>query len=434
MAWDFSTDPEYQKKLDWVEEFVREKVEPLEHVDFHAFDMSSPLRQRLIPPLQEEVREQGLWACHLGPELGGPGYGQVQLALLNEIIGQTRWGPIVFGAQAPDSGNAEILAHYGTSQQKERYLEPLLANDIVSCFAMTEPQGGADPLMMETTARLENDEWVISGEKWFVSNARFASFLIVMALTDPQAPKAHDRISALLVDATTPGIEFVRHVAYGGEPADDGDHAYVRFNHVRVPRDNLLGERGQGFVVAQTRLGGGRVHHAMRTVGQVRLAFDMMCERALSRETRGESLAAKQLTQAAIAESWIKLESFRLLVLRTAARIDELNDYRRVRGDIAAVKAAMPTVLQEVVLAAMRLHGSLGVSTEMPFKYLLDEAVALSLGDGPTEVHLVTLAREVLKGYEPAPDMWPSRHLPRRREHAARLYPDLVDAVVGDRS
>ncbi|MET0931383.1 MAG: acyl-CoA dehydrogenase family protein [Aeromicrobium sp.] len=426
MAWEFSTDPAYQHKLDWVEQFVREEVEPLEHLDFHAFDMGSPVRKRLIPPLQEQVREKGLWACHLGPELGGPGYGQVQLALLNEIIGRTKWGPIVFGAQAPDSGNAEILAHYGTPEQKRSYLEPLLANDIVSCFAMTEPQGGADPLVITTSAVLDGDEWVLNGEKWFASNARFAAFFIVMAVTEPDEAKPHRRISTLLVPAGASGLEFVRHVAYGDEPAGDGDHAYLRFTDVRVPRDALLGERGQGFVVAQTRLGGGRVHHAMRTVGQVRLALDLLCERALSRTTRGELLAEKQLVQAAIAESWIKLESYRLLVLRTAARIDELNDYRLVRGDIAAVKAAMPTVLQDVVLSAMRVHGSLGVSTEMPFKRLLDEAVALSLGDGPTEVHLVTLAREVLKTYEPAPGPWPTGHLPELRRRARLKYPDIA--------
>ena len=181
MSWEFETDPEYQRELDWVEDFVTNEVEPLEHVIRHAWDMSDPVRQKLIPPLQEQVRERGLWACHLGPHLGGPGYGQVKLALLNEILGRTHAGPIVFGCQAPDSGNGEILAHYGTDDLKKRYLEPLLENEIVSAFSMTEPQGGSDPTQFVTHAELDGDEWVINGEKWFSSHARFTRPTVRMA-------------------------------------------------------------------------------------------------------------------------------------------------------------------------------------------------------------------------------------------------------------
>src|SRR3954468_4491487 len=180
MAWDFETDPEFQEELDWVEDFVRTEVEPLDYVIKHPYDMTDPIRQELIPPLQDKVKARGLWACHLGPELGGPGYGQVKLALMNEILGTARAAPIVFGCQAPDSGNAEILAHYGTPEQKEQFLQPLLANEIVSCFSMTEPQGGADPKVFTTRAELDGDEWLINGQKWFSSNASLSSFLIVM--------------------------------------------------------------------------------------------------------------------------------------------------------------------------------------------------------------------------------------------------------------
>src|SRR4030081_3223925 len=184
MSWDFETDEEFQEELDWIEDFVRTEIEPLDFVIAHPYDLKDPVRQQLIPPLQEKVRARGLWACHLGPELGGPGYGQVKLALMNEILGRSHCGPITFGCQAPDSGNGEILAHYGTPAQKEKYLEPLLANEIVSCFSMTEPQGGADPKVFTTRAELDGDQWVINGEKWFSSNASVSPFLIVLAGAD----------------------------------------------------------------------------------------------------------------------------------------------------------------------------------------------------------------------------------------------------------
>jgi acyl-CoA dehydrogenase len=426
MSWDFETEPEFQKELDWVEAFVREEVEPVDFLVKHAWDMDNPVRRQLIPPLQEKVRERGLWATHLGPNLGGPGYGQVKLALLNEILGRTHSGPIVFGCQAPDSGNAEILAHYGTSELKERYLEPLLRNDIVSAFSMTEPQGGSDPTQFVTRAELDGDEWVINGEKWFSSHANFASFLIVLAVTDPDEP-AHRRMSMFVVPKETPGVNILRNVPVYGH--DEGTHSYIRYEDVRIPKDHLLGGRGEGFVVAQTRLGGGRIHHAMRTVGVVKRAFDMMCERALSRVTQGEVLARKQLVQAMIADSWVQIEQFRLLVLRTAWKIDRYDDYLRVRADISAVKAAMPQVLHDVASRALQIHGSLGVSDEMPFGAMVLESFHMGLADGATEVHKVTLARQVLKDYKASDDLFPTMHLPRLRAQAHEKYDDLLYAT-----
>jgi acyl-CoA dehydrogenase len=425
MSWEFETDPEYQRELDWVEDFITNEVEPLEHVIRHAWDMSDPVRQKLIPPLQQQVRERGLWACHLGPHLGGPGYGQVKLALLNEILGRTHAGPIVFGCQAPDSGNAEILAHYGTDDLKKRYLEPLLENEIVSAFSMTEPQGGSDPTQFVTRAELDGDEWVINGEKWFSSHARFASFLIVLAVTEPDAP-AHKRMSMFVVPADTPGVEILRNVGVYGHDEAEGTHAYVRYTDVRIPADHILGDRGEGFGVAQTRLGGGRIHHAMRTVGLVKKAFDMMCERALSRVTKGELLASKQLVQAMIADSWIQIEQFRLLVLRTAWRIDRYNDYRKVRADISAVKAAMPQVLHDVAARALQIHGSLGVSHEMPFAAMVLESFHMGFADGPTEVHKLSLARQVLKDHRPTDDLFPTGHIPRLRAVARERYAEAL--------
>jgi acyl-CoA dehydrogenase len=431
MAWDFETEPEFQEELDWIDRFVREEVEPLDLVIRNPYDLSDPVRQELIPPLQETVKARGLWACHLGPELGGPGYGQVKLALMNEILGRSRCGPITFGCQAPDSGNSEILAHYGTPEHKARWLQPLLDNRIVSCFSMTEPQGGADPKVFRTRAELDGDEWVINGEKWFSSNARFSSFLIVMAVTEPDNPP-YQRMSMFIVPTDTPGVHILRNVGLGYEPEGEGTHAYIRYEDVRVPRDNLLGDRGGAFVVAQTRLGGGRIHHAMRTVGQVQRAFDMMCERVLSRETQGELLGRKQMVQEMIADSWIELESFRLLVLRTAWRIDRYRDYKRVRKDISAIKAAMPRVFHDVAARALQLHGSLGASSEMPFAKMVIESFHMGLADGPTEVHKVTLARQVLSEHQPTEGLFPTGHLPTLREEARARYAEVLERHLPD--
>jgi alkylation response protein AidB-like acyl-CoA dehydrogenase len=429
MAWDFSTDPEYATQLKWAEDFVREECEPLDFVVEESHDLGDPVRQALIPPLQQIVRDRGLWATHLGPQLGGPGYGQVKLALLNEILGRSVSAPIVFGSQAPDSGNSEILAHYGSPQLKARYLEPLLDNRIVSSFSMTEPQGGADPKVFTTAAALDGEEWVINGEKWFTSFASLASFLIVMAVTDPEAPP-YQRHSMFVVPAETPGVHVLRDVGMAYEPLGKGYEAYVRYENVRVPADHMLGPRGGAFVVAQTRLGGGRIHHAMRTVGLVRRIFDMLCERAVSRYTQGEMLGNKQMVQEMIADSWMEIECFRLLTMQTAWKIDQLGDYKAVRADISAVKAMMQKVLHDVSARALQLHGSLGTTNEMPLVRYLVESFVLGLADGPTEVHKVTLARQVLKGYPPAHDLFPSEHLLRLREAAEAKYADRLKDVV----
>jgi len=425
MSWDFETDPEFQSTLDWAEAFVREEVEPLDYIVESAYDHEDPVRKALIPPLQRIVRERGLWATHLGPELGGKGYGQVKLALLNEILGRSACAPIVFGSQAPDSGNSEILARFGSPMLKQRYLRPLLDNEIGSCFSMTEVQGGADPKVFTTSAVRDGDEWVITGEKWFSSYARFASFLIVMAVTHPDAPP-YQQQSMFVVPRGTPGLSILRNVGMGYEPLGTGYEAYVRYDGVRVSNDHLLGEPGQAFAIAQTRLGGGRIHHAMRTVGLVRRMYESMCERAVSRFTQGESLARKQLVQAAIADSWTQLEMFRLLTLRTAWRIDKHQDYRAVRGDISAVKAAMQTVLHDVTARALQIHGSLGVTNEMPFVKTMIESFVMGLADGPTEVHKVTLARELLRDVKPAPSAFPSEHIPALRAAAEAKYADVL--------
>ena len=428
MAWDFETDPEFQEQLEWIDEFVREEIEPLDFIITSPYDLTDPVRNDIIKPLQAQVQERELWACHLGPELGGPGYGQVKLALMNEILGRARCASTIFGTQAPDTGNSEILAHFGTPEQKEQFLEPLLRNEIVSCYSMTEPQGGADPKVFQTTATQDGDEWVINGEKWFSSNARYSTFLIVMVVTDPDNPP-YQQQSMFLVPTNTPGVEIVRNVGLGyeSESDDHGSHAYVRYNNVRVPKENLLGPRGGGFIVAQTRLGGGRIHHAMRTSGRVQRIFDMMCERAISRTTQGELLSKKQMVQEMIADSWLEMEMFRLFVLRTAWRIDKYQDYKKVRKDISGVKAAMPGVYRNIATRALQIHGSLGVSWEMPFTKEVMESFHMGLADGPTEVHKVQVARRVLDDYVPCDDLFPSAHLPKKRAEALTKYADVLE-------
>jgi acyl-CoA dehydrogenase len=431
VGWDFETDPEYQELLDWADAFVRDEVEPLDFVLGNPYDKSNPRVLELIKPLQQKVREHELWACHLGPELGGPGYGQVKLALLNEILGRSSWAPTIFGCQAPDSGNGEILAHYGTVEQKAKYLQPLLDGEISSCYSMTEPHAGADPTLFVTRAERDGDEWVINGYKWFSSNARFAEFLIVMAVTNPDV-SAYQGMSMFIVPAGTPGVNILRNVGTGTEPEEEGSHAYIQYDNVRVPADHVLGGEGQAFVIAQTRLGGGRIHHAMRTIAVVRQAFDMMCERALARQTRTGPLASLQMTQERIADSWIEIEQFRLLVLRTAWLIDKHNDYKRVRKDISAIKALMPRVMYDVVQRSMHLHGSLGISNEMPFSQWMVAAEALALADGPTETHKVVVARQVLKEYQPHEGLFPDGHLPARREAARAKFAEFLDREAAE--
>ncbi|MEA3019273.1 MAG: acyl-CoA dehydrogenase, partial [Actinomycetota bacterium] len=350
---------------------------------------------------------------------------------LNEILGRSGFAPVVFGCAAPDTGNSEILAHYGTKEQKERYLQPLLDGEISSCYSMTEPHAGADPTLFTTHAVRDGNEWVINGEKWFSSNARFASFFIVMVVTNPDV-SAYKGMSMFIVPAETPGVEIVRNVGTGGEAEGHGTHGYVRYTDVRVPADHLLGGEGNAFVIAQTRLGGGRIHHAMRTIASVRKAFDMMCERAVSRQTRNGTLATMQMTQEKIADSWIEIEQFRLLVLRTAWLIDKHQDYKVVRKDIAAVKVAMPKVFHDVAQRAMQLHGALGISNEMPFSGMMVNAQVMAIADGPTEVHKITLATQLLKGYKAVDGLWPSGHIPTRRASARARYAELIEHEVGN--
>ena len=422
--WDFSTDTEFQEKLDWIERFMEQEVYPLE-----TLALSEEKLARATAPLKQRVKDQGLWACHLGPELGGQGYGQVKLALMNEIIGRSLiLAPPIFGNQAPDSGNAEILAIAGTDEQKDRWLWPLMEGKVRSCYSMTEPQAGSDPTLLTTRAVRDGDEWVINGHKWFSSRAAKADFLIVMCVTDPEQPPL-TRMSMFVVPTDTPGVNVVREVGVLG--LDGAHHAEVIYDNVRVPADHLLGDEGGAFVIAQNRLGQGRIHHCMRWLGQGRRAFDMLCERALTRFTHGSLLSEKQTIQNWIADSWADMQAARLMTIHAAWMIDQKGT-SEARTEIAAIKFFGAKVLHDVIDRAMQIHGSLGMSNDLPLETMYRHARVARVVDGPDEVHRVTVARRVLKAYKPHDGLWPREHIPTRREAAQEKFAALLDEASRD--
>ncbi len=432
MAWDFSTEPEFQRKLDWMADFVRTEVWPIETV---FEELGQDGFERAIAPLREAVKERGLWAAHLPPELGGQGFGQVKLGLMHEILGTSPYAPFVFGNNAPDSGNAEILALAGTPDQKQQWLEPLLAGDLRSAFSMTEPDtAGSDPTLLATRAVADGDEWVIDGHKWFSSNGSVADFLIVMAVTDPDA-RPHQRASMFIVPAGTPGVRIVRDVATMEHPAEHfgrvGGHAEIVYEDVRVPADNLLGARGAGFEIAQQRLGPGRIHHCMRWLGVSRRAFDMLCERAVSRHAHGSVLADKQTVQNWVADSAAQMQAARLMTLHAAWRIDT-EGAGAARQEIALIKFYGAGVLHDVVDRALQAHGALGYSTDLPLEAMYRFARAARIYDGPDEVHRQSVARRILRGYEPPADGVPSEHVPTRRAAARERFAELLEAVTSN--
>ena len=384
--------------LDRIKEFVRAEVYPLE-----AEFLRRPFSE-LKPALEAkraQVKAMGLWAPHLPVEHGGVGLTLSDFALVSEELGRTPIGHYLFNCQAPDIGNMEILMDHGTPEQKEKYFEPLARGEVRSCFSMTEPEHpGSNPTWMSTTAVKDGDDYVINGHKWFTSSAEGASFAIVMAITDADASNRYKRASQIIVPIPTPGFQIVRNInVMGDEGSDYASHAEVRYENCRVPQSNLLGSEGEGFTIAQQRLGPGRIHHCMRWIGICERAFDLMCSYAARRElSPGKLLGSRQNVQEWIAESRAEINAARLLVLQTARAIDR-KGAASVREDISLIKFFVAGILQKVLDRAIQVHGALGLTDATLLSYWYRHERAARIYDGPDEVHKMVVARSVLKKY-----------------------------------
>lgn len=384
--------------LDRIKEFLRTQVYPLEP-DFLRLPF-----QDLIPALSEKrevVKARGMWAPHLPEQHGGLGLTLSEFALVSEELGRTPIGHYLFNCQAPDIGNMEILMDHGTEEQKERYFAPLARGDVRSCFSMTEPEHpGSNPAWMSTTALKEGDDYVINGHKWFTSSAEGASFAIVMAITDPGASNRYKRASQIIVPIPSPGFQLVRNISVMGDQGSDyASHAEVKYENCRVPQSNLLGKEGEGFTIAQERLGPGRIHHCMRWIGICERAFDLMCSYAVRRElSPGVLLGSRQTVQEWIAESRAEINAARLLVLQTARRIDR-QGAASAREDISLIKFFVAGILQKVLDRAIQVHGALGLTDTTLLSYWYRHERGARIYDGPDEVHKMVVARSVLRKY-----------------------------------
>jgi alkylation response protein AidB-like acyl-CoA dehydrogenase len=391
---DFSIPESLPSVLAAAREVLEHEVYPLE-----SSLLARPFSE-LLPALaavREAVRARGLWAPQLPGDLGGMGLSLVEFALLGEVLGRSPLGHYAFNCQAPDAGNMELLREFATDAQKQRWLMPLARGDVRSCFAMTEPDHpGSNPVWMGTRAVRDGNAYVIDGRKWFASGADGAAFAIVMAVTDPDA-EPHRRATLLIVPPDTPGFRRVRNIACMGHAGDDwASHAELAFEACRVPVENRLGEEGAGFAMAQARLGPGRIHHAMRWIGVCRRAFDLMCDRAATRQLApGDTLGSRQAVQEWIAESKAAIEAARLLVLHAAWAIDTQGN-EAAREAISLVKFHVAGVMQRVVDRAIQTHGALGISDDTVLSWFYRQERAARIYDGPDEVHKAVVARRIL--------------------------------------
>jgi len=383
--------PEIREMRTNVTKFMDEHVYPNEHVIEEGSDEEI---RSVVKDLQSRTKKMGYWAPHLPKEAGGMGIGFMPYVYMNEILGRSYLGPSAFGSQAPDSGNAEILWQFGSEAQKAQWLKPLVNGDIRSCFSMTEPNvSGADPTGLQTRAVRDGDDWIINGHKWFTSGAIGAQFAIVMCVSDPDGD-AHRRMSQIIVPLDTPGVDLARAVPVMGETR--GNHCEIFYRDVRVPVTNTLGRPGDGFMIAQKRLGPGRIHHCMRWLGQMQRAFDLMCKRSLERVAFGSTLAQKQTVQNWIADSVAEIQAARMLTLHAAAKVDTGDE---ARVEISLIKFFGAKILHDVIDRAIQVHGALGVSGDTPLEGMYRQARAARIYDGPDEVHRMVVARRVLQQY-----------------------------------
>ena len=391
---DFAVPEHLVPTLARMREFIDARVIPAER------ELASASVDEVMAPIRAEAKQAGLWLPQMSERHGGMGLSLLEHGLASEILGRSPLGNYALNCQAPDAGNMEILAEYGSRAQRERFLEPLLAGEVRSCFAMTEPdKAGSNPVWLSTTARRDGDEFVIDGHKWFTTAADGAAFAIVMAVTEPDAA-AHARASMLIVPTDTPGFERVRNIPIMGEAGHGwASHAEVRFTNCRVPAANMLGFPGAGFLIAQARLGPGRIHHCMRWIGICERAFEMMCRRAATRELApGKLLGEKQTIQNWIAESRAEIDAARLAVLHAAWRIDAVGQ-KTARVEVSTIKFHVARVLRDVLERAIQTHGALGITDDTVLSFFYRHERGAQIYDGPDEVHKAVVAREILRGY-----------------------------------
>ncbi len=391
---DFTLSPEIRELRGRVTAFMDEYIYPNEG----ALGQENDEAEALMKDLQARVKREGMWAMFIGPEAGGTGTGFLPYAYVNEILGRSPYAPLAFGCQAPDTGNAEILHQFGSDEIREKYMKPLVAGEIRSFFSMTEPEvSGADPTNLQTRAVRDGDEWVINGHKWFSSGAEGSAFGLVMANTDPEGPP-HRRFSQIVVPTDTPGLNIVRNISVMGHVGrGHATHAEIRYQDVRVPVTNTLGNPGDGFLIAQKRLGPGRIHHCMRWLGQAQRAFEIMCRYVLKREAFGGPLAEKQTIQNWIADSAAEIQACRLLTMHAAAKIDSGTD---ARVEISLIKFWGAKMLHDVIDRAIQSHGALGVTDDTPLASMYRNARAARIYDGPDEVHRMVVSRRILRRFQ----------------------------------
>jgi len=394
---DFSVPDETTMLVDAIGRFMDEHVYPLEREPEEPLQVGGPAYPERVRAVQAVAKELGYWAFHLPAEAGGAGLPFMDYVFVNEVLGRSAYGPSCVGSQAPDSGNAEILWKWGTPEQQERWLRPLVAGEVRSCFSMTEPEvAGSDPRLLRGTARRDGDGWVVDKHAWFSSGAHGASFAIVMARTDPDADP-YRRQSMFVVPLDAPGVTVQRGIPVMGDTSNH--HAEILYDGVRVPDDHRLGPEGGGFLVAQDRLGPGRIHHCMRWLGQAQRAFELMCERAAVREAFGSTLGRKGNVADWIAEARADIQAARMLTLHAAWRIDREGP-GAAREEISIIKFFGARVLNDVVDKAIQVYGAAGVTEDLPLSRMYRDARMARIYDGPDEVHKMVVARRALAAYQ----------------------------------
>ncbi len=395
---DSLTSDKLKELLPKIQTFLEDEVFPFER---EALSMPFKEVEKILREFKPKIKEMGAWNPYLPKRWGGQDFTMPEVARIGEVLGQSPLGHFIFNCQAPDAGNIELLMHFGSDEMKEKYLSRMVEGEIRSCFSMTEPHfAGSNPVHMGLTAVRDGDEYVINGHKWFTSSADGAEFAIVMAITNPEAESPYARASQIIVPTNTPGFNFIRNVPVMGHAGEGWhSHAEIKYENVRVPVSNLIGMEGSGFLLAQERLGPGRIHHCMRWIGIAERCFDLMCKRAVSRElSPGKPLGMKQSVQNWIAESRAEINACRLMVMNAAHAL-QVKGNKGAREEISTIKFYTAEMLHRVINRAIQTHGALGVTDDTPLAFWYREERGASIYDGTNETHKASLAKKILKKY-----------------------------------